>query len=142
MAEACVENVEVVPAGFLSHEHPGSEVDFVFSRNALHQLPDLWKAIALQRVHALLRPGGVFRLRDLVFDFEPREAEARVAAWVEGAVDDPAKGFTADELEAHVRDEFSTWSWVLEPMLERVGFEILDVEYVRGAYGAYTCRRT
>ena len=26
-------------------------------------------------------------------------------------------------------------------LLERTGFEILDREYVRGAYGAYTCRR-
>lgn len=140
-ASAGADNVEVVLGGFLSYDHAGAAVDFAYSRNALHQLPDFWKAIALQRIHGLLRPGGIFRLRDLVFDFEPGEAEERIAAWVAGAVDDAAKGFTGPELEAHVRDEFSTWSWVLEPMLERVGFEILDATHVRGAYGAYTCRR-
>jgi SAM-dependent methyltransferase len=135
-------NVEVVQAGFLSYEHSGGPVDFVSSRNALHQLPDLWKAIALQRVHDLLKPGGVLRLRDLVFDFDPDEADERLAAWVAGAVDDPTRGFTGPELEAHLRDEFSTWSWLFEPMLERVGFEILEAQYVRSAYGAYTCRRS
>ncbi|MEO6126615.1 MAG: class I SAM-dependent methyltransferase [Ilumatobacteraceae bacterium] len=34
-----------------------------------------------------------------------------------------------------------TPSWLFEPMLERVGFEILDKEYVRNAYGAYTLRK-
>ncbi len=135
-------NVDVVQAGFLSYEHSGQPADLVYSRNALHQLPDLWKGIALQRIHALMKPGGILRLRDLVFDFEPAEADERFAAWVAGAVDDPTGGFTRPELEAHVRGEFSTWSWLFEPMLERVGFEILDAHYVRSAYGAYTCRRT
>jgi hypothetical protein len=58
-----------------------------------------------------------------------------------GAVDDPTRGWTADELAEHVRIEHSTYSWLFEPMLERTGFEILDRSYVRGAYGAFTCRR-
>ena len=50
-------------------------------------------------------------------------------------------GWTADELAEHVRIEHSTYSWLFEPLLERTGFEILEREYVRGVYGAYTCRR-
>lgn len=33
------------------------------------------------------------------------------------------------ELEEHVRDENSTFSWLLEPMIERCGFEIEDAVY-------------
>lgn len=43
-------NVEVVEAGFLSYQHEGPRLDVIFSRNALHQIPDFWKGIALQRL--------------------------------------------------------------------------------------------
>jgi SAM-dependent methyltransferase len=133
-------NVEVVHGGYLTYAHHGDAPGFVFSRNALHQVPDFWKGIALDRVHRLLAPGGVLRLRDLVFDFEPADAAERIAAWLAGAVDDPARGWTADELAEHVRIEYSTYSWLFEPLLERTGYEILERSYVRGAYGTFTCR--
>lgn len=50
--------IEVVEAGLLSYEHAGTLVDAVHTRNALHQLPDAFKAIALHRIARLLRPGG------------------------------------------------------------------------------------
>lgn len=134
-------NVDVVRAGFTSYDHNGAPADFVFSRNALHQVPDFWKGIALARIAALLRVGGHLRIHDLVFDFEPADADDSITAWLAGAVDDPARGWTVDELAEHVRIEFSTYRWLFEPMLERVGFEILDHEHRRGAYGTYTCRR-
>jgi SAM-dependent methyltransferase len=139
-------NVTVVEAGFLTYDHGAGEVaggraDFVYCRNALHQLPDFWKAIALSRIASVLRPGGIFRVRDLVFDFEPSEADEFIPAWMAGGVDDPNVGWTPDELAEHVRLEFSTYRWLFEAMLQRTGFEILEVDYVRRAYGAYTCRR-
>src|SRR5271165_4507944 len=63
-------NVEPVQAGFLTYAHRGDPADFVYSRHALHHLPDQWKALALQRIAASLKPGGVFRLRDLIFSFD------------------------------------------------------------------------
>ena len=36
-----IENITVVEAGFLSYDHRADAVDVVFTRNALHQLPDL-----------------------------------------------------------------------------------------------------
>ena len=63
-------NVRCVPAGFLTYEHDGPAPTAVYSRNALHHLPDAWKAIALARVARLLGPGGVLRLRDLVYSFD------------------------------------------------------------------------
>ena len=135
-------NVAVVAAGFLSYTHEGPPADAVFTRNALHQLPDFWKALALRRVATMLRPNGVLRLHDLVYDFDPADAEARIEEWMRWAVADPAAGYTADEFAAHLRTEFSTFSWLFEPMLERAGFTILDHGSRGGFYGAYTCRRS
>jgi ubiquinone/menaquinone biosynthesis C-methylase UbiE len=136
-----LDNVTVVEAGFLSYVHEGEPADIVFTRNALHQIPDFWKGIALDRIASFLRPHGVLRLRDIVFDFAPPEAEERIEAWMSGAVSDPAAGWTAQELAEHVRSEFSTYSWLLDSMLDRAGFDILERSFRRSAYGAYTCRR-
>ncbi len=136
-----LDNVTVIDAGFLTYEHAGDPAAFVFSRNALHQIPDFWKGIALARIAAMMAAGGILRVHDLVFDFDPSEAGERIPAWMAGAVDDSAAGWTADELAEHVRIEHSTYSWLFEPMLERTGFEILEHAYIRGAYGAFTCRR-
>jgi SAM-dependent methyltransferase len=141
VAELGIDNVTVVQSGIIGYRHEGDPVGFAFSRNALHQLPDFWKGIALSRIAATMAPDGILRLHDLVFDFEPAEADDRIPAWMAGAVDDPTKGWTAAELAEHVRIEYSTYSWLFEPMLERTGFEILDRAYERGAYGAFTCRR-
>jgi SAM-dependent methyltransferase len=135
-----IENVSVVDGGFLSYEHPSTPVDFVYSRNALHHLPDFWKVIALERIAGWLRPGGVLRLRDLVYDFGPADADARFESWFAGAVDDPLVGWTAAELAEHVRGEFSTYGWLFDVMLERTGFEILGREFRNSTYAAYTCR--
>ena len=141
VANLGIDNMTVVDGGFLSYEHRGEPVDFVYTRNALHQIPDFWKGVALARIASFLRPEGVLRLRDLVFDFDPAEADERIQDWLAGAVTDPAVGWTADELADHVRGEFSTYSWLLDLMLERTGFEILDRSFRRSAYGAYTARR-
>jgi ubiquinone/menaquinone biosynthesis C-methylase UbiE len=71
-------NVQVVQAGFLTYAHQGRPADFVYSRYALHHLPDFWKAVALQRLRRIMRPGGVLRLWDVVYHFDPAEAEERL----------------------------------------------------------------
>ncbi len=143
IAAAEVANVEVVQSGFLTYEHQGPPVDFVYSRFALHHLPDFWKAVALKRVRELLRPRGVLRLWDVVYDFDPTEAEERIEAWCAAVGDDVEDGWSRAELEEHVRDERSTFRWILEPMLERCGFSIDTVEYSSdGIFGQYVARAT
>jgi SAM-dependent methyltransferase len=135
-------NVRCVEAGFLSYEHEGPPADAVYSRNALHHLPDFWKGVALERIAGLLAPGGVLRLRDLVYSFEPAATEAALERWFSGASATSDVGWTRAELEEHVRTEYSPFSWVLEPMLERCGFEIRTKEYApTQTYAAYTCTR-
>ena len=131
--------LEAVPAGFLTYEHDGDAPTMVHSRNALHHLPDLWKGVALARVRALLAPGGVFLLRDLVYDFAPAETEARLEQWFAGAAATPQAGWTRAELEEHVQTEHSTYSWLLEELLRRAGFELRDVSIRGGIYATYVC---
>lgn len=134
-------NVELVQAGFLSYEHAGAPADFVYSRLALHHLPDFWKALALTRLHGLVRPGGLVRLWDVVFDFSPPETEDRIEAWCATGGDTVEAEWSRAELEEHVRDEHSTFSWILEPMIERSGFEILRAEHsADGVFAAYVLR--
>jgi ubiquinone/menaquinone biosynthesis C-methylase UbiE len=130
--------VELAQAGLLSYS-PAAPVDGVYTRNALHQLPDFWKAVALTRIAAMLKPGGVLRLRDLAYDFQPGEAAAVFDGWLAAAVADPAQGYTAADYAEHIRTEHSTFRWLLEPMLAAAGFEIADVAYDRRLYAAYTC---
>jgi ubiquinone/menaquinone biosynthesis C-methylase UbiE len=139
VAETGLGNVECVRAGFLSYEHTGAPADAVYTRNALHQLPDFWKALALERIANLLRPGGVLRLRDLIFDFQPAEAGAVLDDWLDDAVQDPSRGYTREDFAEHLRTEFSTFRWLLEPMLAAAGFTVESVDFDGSIYGAYTC---
>ena len=132
-------NLRTVRAGFLSYTHEGSLADGVYTRNGLHQLPDFWKAIALERIAGMLRPGGVLRVHDLIYDFGPAEAGAIFRRWFAEAATDPAEGYTGADYAEHIRTEFSTYRWLFEPILAAAGFEIVSVTYARRLYGAYTC---
>jgi hypothetical protein len=87
----------------------------------------------------MLKPGGIFLMHDLVYSFEPEETEEVFATWLTGKPERPEDGYTREDLETHIRTEYSTFSWLFEPMLERVGFEIQSAEHRGGAYAAYTC---
>jgi SAM-dependent methyltransferase len=134
--------IEAVQAGFLTYEHQGEPPDAVMTRNAPHHLPDFWKALALSRIAQMLRPGGLLLLRDLVFSFAPREARSSIQLWLDSAPADPARGWTSAQLAEHVRTEHSTFTWLLEPMLERAGFEVrARILSDDGVYASYTCVR-
>jgi len=138
-AAAGLANLDCVQAGFLSYDHSGPPADGVHTRNALHQLPDFWKAVALDRIARMLRPGGVLRLRDLIYDFDPGEAPGIFQRWFDHAAVNPAEGYTGADYAEHIRTEFSTFRWLLEPMLAATGFEIVAADFAGRLYGAYTC---
>lgn len=131
--------VEWVEAGFLTYTHGGDPPQLVHSRHSLHHLPDFWKGVALVRLHKLLAPGGVLVLRDLVYDFEPSEADRRIEDWLGAAAPNPAEGWTRNELETHVRSEHSTFTWLLEPLLAHAGLEVLERNVRGGIYAMYVC---
>ena len=97
--------------------------------------------MALSRLRRMLRPAGVFRLWDVVYDFAPAEAEERIDAWCATGGETVAGEWSRAELEEHVRDEHSTFSWLLEAMIVRSGFEIAQVEYSDdGIFARYLLR--
>jgi hypothetical protein len=124
-------------------KHEGAAPDFIYTRNALHHLPDFWKGTALTRIAALLPRDGIFQLRDLVFSFDRPQVEGGLANWLQtAAANRPGDVWTRTELERHLRDEHSTFTWLLEPMIERAGFDILTADYEpAGAYTNYLCAK-
>ncbi|MDQ3610042.1 MAG: class I SAM-dependent methyltransferase [Actinomycetota bacterium] len=127
--------LEIVRGGFLTYEHGGGPPDLVYSRYALHHLPDFWKAVALGRIRRMLRPRGILRLWDVVYHFPADEAEDRIEQWCATGPSEGG-GWTRAELEEHVRDENSTFTWLLEPMILQTGFEIRDVSYSHDGFFA------
>ncbi len=141
MSESGATTVDVVQAGLLTYRHTGRLPDVVHCRNALHHLPDFWKVEALRSMAGLLRSGGLLALSDLVVDARPADTDEVVERWLSGAVGDPAAGYTRQELLDHLATEFSTYRWLLEPMLDATGFEIVETTYRRSMYGSYLCVR-
>jgi ubiquinone/menaquinone biosynthesis C-methylase UbiE len=137
-------NLELVHAGFLTYEHAGSAAEVIYSRLALHHLPDFWKAIALRRMAGMLSPGGILRLIDVAYSFDPEEAAPRIDSWIArytGGSGD--SDWTGEDVEEHVRNEHSTFTWLLEPMIERAGFRIERADYDGdGVIAGYVCVRT
>jgi len=129
VAKARLRNIDVVQAGFLSYEHHRAPAGVVYSRYALHHLPDAWKAIALTRMRTMLAADGIIRLCDVVYNFSPDEAPARIEQWCAMGSDDVGDGWYRVELEEHIRDEYSTYTWLLEPMINRAGLGIRTVDY-------------
>ena len=128
-AAAGLTNVSIIDAGFLSYEHSGPPADIVYSRYALHHLPDFWKAVAFGKLRAALRTGGILRLWDVVYHFDAADAAERIEAWCATGGTDVTAEWLRTEIEEHARDEHSTFTWLLEPMMVRAGFEIERSEY-------------
>ncbi len=140
--DAGIANIECVRAGFLSYEHQGAPANVVYSRHALHHLPDFWKAVAFERIAAMLKTGGIFHFRDLFLSVGPGEAAEAIEHWLAHASETPEVGWTREELEIHLREEYSTFTWLIEPMLERAGFRIEARHGLESKiYAAYTCVR-
>jgi ubiquinone/menaquinone biosynthesis C-methylase UbiE len=119
VAHAGLANIDVVQTGF-----------------ALHHLPDAWKAVALVRMRRMLAADGIVRLWDVVYGFPPDEAEERIEQWCATGSEDVGGGWYREELEEHVRDEHSTYTWLLEPMIARAGFRIRTVDYSNDGFFA------
>ena len=128
-------------AGFLDYAHAAGPADVVTTRSALHQLPDFWKQQALLNAAAMLRPGGAFYLWDAVFSFPPAEAEEHVRRWIDTAGRPAGEGFTKTDFEMHVREEFSTYTWILEGMLDRAGLETVSRRSPSTTHCEFLCRR-
>lgn len=128
-------NIDTVHSGFLTYDHARRPADIVYSRYALHHLSDAWKAIALARIRSMMRAEGILRLWDVVYDFDPADATERFEQWCAAGGDTVDVEWSRAELAEHISDEYSTFAWLLEPMLEHSGFRIEKAEQVFDGFG-------
>src|SRR5215212_5036695 len=126
-------------AGLLSFAYQPNCYDLVASEFALHHLPDFWKAVALARIFRALKPGSSFYLRDIVFVSMPDGPERDVETWADFNIKN--HGFGRESVITHMRDEYSTFGWVIERMLTDVGFTLVSVDYDAPLHGTYLLRK-
>jgi len=138
--DAGVDNMRFIRGGFLTYQHDRAPVDAITLHLALHHLPDLWKQIALGRLAGMIKPGGLFYLRDVVFQFDHDQHAEVFDKWVSNVGELLGEACMAGKAESHIKREFSTFGWIMEGLLQRAGFEVLQADYSR-RLAAYLCRR-
>lgn len=132
-------NVTPLRGGFLSAEIAPASLDLITTQYAFHHLPDFWKAAALARLHGLLRPGGRFYLADVIFACPPDAIPVAVEHWAAWMARET--GYSRAEVAAHVREEHSTFDWILAGLIERAGFRLLEAEHDGTVYGRFLAER-
>lgn len=137
-SQAGLKNLIFCHAGFLTYEHNGVLADALVTSMALHHLPDFWKGMALARMNGMLRPGGLLYIHDVIFD--PADTESDISRWIDklAAMGGAQLG---DEIAAHVREEFSTFDWIMDGLIERAGFRILTKKMAEGVIGTFICKK-
>ena len=127
--------IRVKSAGVLSFAYEPSSYDLIVSEFTLHHLPDFWKAVALSRIYGALKPGANFYLRDIVFVSMPDGSERDVEQWADFNIKN--HNLERDSVVTHMRDEYSTFGWVMERMLTEVGFALVSADYHAPLHGTY-----
>jgi putative AdoMet-dependent methyltransferase len=140
-AERNIQNIVFRRGGFLTYDHAADPVDAVVSTAVLHHLPDFWKFLGLLRVNALLKPEGRFYFFNIVFPGAEKEIQKPIEGWMRTMREKVGAEFAA-EVETHIRDEFSTYDWIMEGLLTRAGFRIEQAAYGDGFGGTYLCTKT
>jgi len=50
------------------------------------------------------------------------------------------RGFSREEFETHICEEFSTYAWVVEGLLDRADFGLVSSSFPRPTHGELLCR--
>lgn len=135
-----ISNIEFINSGFLSYTHEGISADLLITKYAFHHLPDFWKQIALYNINQMLKMGGIFYLQDIVYHFEPTKYKEKINRWIEdmGQISNPEM---KNEIVTHIRDEFSTYDWIIQRLIKEAGFEITKVKLSDGFNTEYFCKK-
>ncbi len=131
-----ISNIVFCHGGFLTYSHTDDPVDFIVTSLALHHLPDFWKGVALRRLNSMLKPEGRLFLYDVVYSEE--NYEANITAWI-SSMESIGGRELVEDVEMHIREEYSTFTWIMESLLEKAGFRIDTVNYDKGVLAQYVC---
>jgi ubiquinone/menaquinone biosynthesis C-methylase UbiE len=135
-----LDNVSFAQGGFLTYEHQGPQVDAVVSVRVLHHLPDHWKQVGLERLADVIKPGGRLLLQDVVLPSHAPDLEEIVSNWI-AQITDLAGPELGREAEIHIKQEYSTYDWIMEGMLRQAGFSVEIADYSQGLMTKYICRK-
>jgi len=133
-------NIEFVEAGFLTYEHNGDNPDVIVSLAALHHLPDFWKAVALKRIFDILKPQGHFLLGDSAYSFPLSEYQSAYNSNMSKRKAQVSKRLF-EQMRTDSSTEFMTFTWILEGILDRVGFTIEKANYPTEWFAHYICSK-
>lgn len=128
--------IEFVRGGFLGLDFAAASFDACYTSAALHHLPDVWKMVALESINRVLKPGGIFILRDVVFSWENGD----YAACFDGFVNLLPEA-TRTPAARHAAKEYSTLDWIMKALLERAGFEVTEERDEGHCLRLYRCRK-
>lgn len=140
-AEAKLTNIKFHNAGFLSYEHQNQPVDAIVSILALHHLPDFWKQVALHRLCKMLKKGGRLFLQDATYNIELDNYPECVEKLIHSGVH-TGKNELDEQIQLHMRDEYSTFGWIIEGMLKKAKFNIGSANGQDGFITSYLCTKT
>ncbi len=133
-------NIEFINAGFLSYKHTEAPVDLLMTKAAFHHVPDFWKQIALWNMNEMVKMGGILYIFDVVFQLDIKEFPEKINRWISEFEKNAGTEFKT-EVETHIRDEYSTFAWVLDGMIRNAGFKIEQFRSKDGFAAEYHCTK-
>ena len=136
--EKNIGNIEFHHSGFLPFQ-PKEKADIINTKWAFHHLPDYWKQAGLLNMNKMLKINGILFMSDVVFKSDP-DYEANIDILISQLSQDFSKEFV-NEVKIHIRDEYSTFDWVLQGLIERAGFNVEQVNTDDILESEYVCRK-
>jgi ubiquinone/menaquinone biosynthesis C-methylase UbiE len=127
--------IEFCHAGFLTFSAAPATFDAAVSVAVLHHLPDLWKAVALQNIHRMLKPDGQFLLCDVVFASNAHDYRTQFDVFI-----NTMSETMRPNAIGHIAKEYSTLDWIMEGLLVRAGFLIQRIVVDQAPLIQYLCK--
>lgn len=133
-----IDNIEFCHSGFLNFKIEDNSVNYITTNFSLHHLPDYWKGIALSRMYNILKPKGKLYIKDVVI------SEQNSLTNIQSFINNQAAlggNFLKEDAEIHFKEEFSTYDWIIEELLNRTGFKITSKKVELGLIAEYLCTK-
>jgi ubiquinone/menaquinone biosynthesis C-methylase UbiE len=132
------DNVKFIKAGFLTFDSGDKKYDAVVTQLVLHHLPDFWKFIALKNINSMIKSGGKFFLRDVVFSSETPDFDTYFSELFQNMPPETDDKII-EEMKLHIKEEYSTFDWTMKGLIEQAGFRIEEHTHKNGFMATYLC---
>ena len=134
-----INNIKIKEGGLLTYQ-PEIAFDKAISITVHHHLPDFWKMIALDRLSKMIKKNGLLYIKDVVFSFDLKDYKNCFNKMIDFLKENSGEDL-ANEGKIHIKEEYSTFDWVLDEMFEKTGFEIINKQKESEMFAVYICRK-